>query len=267
MYHVHRWRRPERGRTSDVGSEDDPRIKAAKCLLQSRLEDILAKTSADCHDKFAEFQYIPVADPAGDPIIRAAIRDCTERSMERISEGFNSLLALTWESQNNTRDTAADMAKMLTWEAIDQTFQWTAEDRGNLIRFREWQTRAIALGFARADDLLIVPPECTLQGANLAEFLHWHFLTRFERLLNQLRDEAFLNSLTAQSTRTAASSDSPALGVENGFVHSDDYRAVTVKGKKYNLTPNQARIFEKLYAAHLKRLPSVSTAALLLRIT
>lgn len=183
-----------------MGPEGDPRVTAAKELLRTRLEDVSAETSAACHDRLADLQYRAVANPAADPIIRAAIGDWREKSLASITEGFESLIPLTRELQQDAGNASAEMAKILCWEAIDQAFCWTSEDRNNLIRFKEWQSRALSSSYVNVPGLVTPLPGCSLQDASLVRLLNCDFRARFERLLNQLRNRALLNTPVAQST-------------------------------------------------------------------
>lgn len=244
-------------------SEDDPRVRVATDLLQDRLEHVFEETSADCYDRLANLQQLPPDIAAtGYESIRTAIKQWRENSLECISESFSSFVALLRESRQDAENATERLATMLSWQAIDRAFRWTTKKRSNNIRFKEWMTRATSADFLRVDGLRMVSPKCNAKSFQTTQ-LNCDFRTQFERLLNRLSNEAFLNNPAAQSTRTAIFSDSPAAEVHKGFVHSDDYRAVTLKGKKYNLTPNQALIVASLHEAHLKRLSGVSKATLL----
>jgi hypothetical protein len=239
-------------------SEDDPRVTAAKKLLRSRLEEVFAETSAACHDRLAELEYPPPATGEADPIFRDAIKTWRERSLECITEGFKSFFVLTPESQHTAR---SNIAKNLTWDAINQVFSWTAEDRSNSSRFEEWRRWATSTDFWAVGGLRMVSLECS-RLSSLADQLNCDFRTQFERCLNQLENEAFLNSPAAQSTKTAVASDSNANGMQSSFAHSEGYRTVTVSGKHYVLTPNQALIIQALHEASVKGTQAVSAAAL-----
>jgi hypothetical protein len=236
-----------------MGSEGDARVKAAKDSLQSRLKDVFDKTLYDCHNRLLEFEY-PFSTGAGDSVVRDAIDDWRAKSLECITKGFESFLAVT---RGNAR---ADIARSLTWEAIDQAFNWTGEDRGNSTRFEEWLTEATSMDIVWVYGLRMVSLECNVQNVPQTVQLNCDFRTQFERLLDQLRNEAFSNIPTAQSTKPADSLD--ASGIQNGFTHSDDYRSVTARDKHYTLTPNQARIIQTLDEAAARGIYAVSTAAL-----
>jgi hypothetical protein len=182
--------------------EGDARVAAAKRWLQRRLEEAFSNTSFYCRSKFAEFQYPPVTTGEGDPVVRHAVREFRERSLECIPEGFNRLLEAIRTLQQDAGDDLADIAKNLTWEAIDKTFNWTAGDRSNSSRFEDWTTQAEA-NFEVMGGVVMVSPECNnMPNASLADQLNCDFRTQFERLLNQLRDEAFLDTGTAKPTNT-----------------------------------------------------------------
>jgi hypothetical protein len=246
-----------------MGSEDDPSVRAARDLLQDRLEHVFEKTSADCYDRLANLQELyPDIGATGYESIRAGIKRWRENSLECISEGFRSFVALLRESHQDEGETPVELAEMLSWQAIDRAFLWTTKKKSNRTRFKEWITRATAADALWVEGLRMVSPKCN-RGKGQTTQLNCDFRSQFERLLYQLRKEAFLGKPTAQSTSTATFSEPPAPEVQNVFVHGHDYRAVIVKGKKYNLTPNQALVFETLYDAYVKRLPAVSKATLL----
>ena len=71
---------------SKMGLEGEPRVAAAKRWLQSRLEEAFCKTSFDCRSVFAEFQYPPEATGEGDPVVRRAIREFRDGSLECVRE-------------------------------------------------------------------------------------------------------------------------------------------------------------------------------------
>lgn len=101
---------------------------------------------------------------------------------------------------------------------------------------------------------------------SLADRLSCDFRIQFEGLLDRLRNRELSDIRTAKSTGTGTFSELPTADAQNVFVHSEDYRSITVKGEKYNLTTNQALIIKKLHNAYVKKLGSVSTTVLLTSI-
>jgi hypothetical protein len=190
MYHVHLEAKTPGG-LRKMGVEGDMRVAAAKRWLQRRLEEAFSETSFYCRSVFAEFQYPPVTTGEGDPVVRQAVRQFRDRSLECVRDGFSRFLEVIRTSQHDIGDDLADLAKNLTWQAIDETF-WPASDRGNPSRFQEWTTQAEA-GFWVEGGVPMVSPECNVPSSSLAGQLNCDFRTQFEHLLNMLRDEALSN--------------------------------------------------------------------------
>jgi hypothetical protein len=131
---------------------------------------------------------------------RDAISLWREKSRECITAGFHQLLKVILDLRQGAGDNQADIAKDLAWQVVDQVFNWTAEDKSDSSRFKQWETRA-GIWDHWEHDWVMVSPECT-ELRSIADRLNCDFRAQFERLLNQLRNEAFLNMPTAQSTNT-----------------------------------------------------------------
>lgn len=189
-----------------MGLADDSRVKYAKNVLRSGLENVFDTTSENCHEKLAEIEEAQypnhlVMTGEGDSTVRHAILEFRKKSLDCISEGFDRLVAAIRELQQDAgEDLAADIAENLTWEAIDETFNWTAGDRSNSIRFEDWQTQA-GVDFP-VEGVVMDSPECNTPNTLLAYRLNCDFRTQFEHRLNRLRLKGFLTNPTARSRNT-----------------------------------------------------------------
>lgn len=216
----------------------DRRVKAAKELLEVRLGEVFVETSAACRQRLWELDDPVVigegvfgGDGSGGDFV---VRDFIELWKEQLAFCIREVFELFVEGREPQREEEhpGDTAKGLAWEAIDQEFCWTPGDRSNSARCREWLSAAAY-------------PEPALQHLSSSDELGWQDFTAdvlardfpewFERLLNKLRLEAFVNAPTARSTEPADSIDRNANGTQSGFVHSEDYRAITMDGERYSV--------------------------------
>jgi len=199
VYHVHRWYKPEPGGAQwDLRTIRESKMRKICCNFNWRTSGPRLQPTAVTSLRGSTGRLSrPVK---GDPIIRAAIRDWRDRSLKCIKKGFKSLVVLIRESQLDAGSTPADMAKMLTWEAIDQAFFWTTEDKSNSTRFKEWESR-VKLELATVDGLqIMVSPECILQNVPLVDQFSCDFKIRFKQCVDELWRKALLDVPAAQST-------------------------------------------------------------------
>ena len=89
-----------------MGSNDDP-VKVAKSLLRSRLENLCVETATECYHTFARQSgmsppWVPPAFllPKGRELLGKYVTQWRENSLEVITEGFKSIVALM--PQRNT---------------------------------------------------------------------------------------------------------------------------------------------------------------------
>jgi len=124
------------------------------------------------------------------------IKQWREESRECIREGFKSVFALMPQ-----QSAQADAAKDLIWGVIDQVFRWT-KDRNTSTRFQEWLHKA---GFSPPFEMdgLMDGLEGSWLQTSIPDQLDYDFRTEFERVLTQLRHDAFS---TLPSTALLASS-------------------------------------------------------------
>lgn len=188
-------------RTNAQAAEDESLIRTAKRLLQSRLEEVFCKTSEKCRLQLLQYQHTWPHTDAGLLEINAAIIDWRNRSMICVEEAFKSLV---------TENSPAE-AVNLSWETIDEFFEWTADYRSNPSKFEEWQLEVKGSVFFIPDGFRPLSQECN--NVPLQERLACDFRTQFEKLLNRLRDEALLNASTVPSPNTLQGTISQALPI------------------------------------------------------
>lgn len=229
----------------------DSKVTAATNWLRSRLEEAFITTSYDCRIR-QEKNFISYQ--SGNPIVNDGIREWRRKSVTCIREGFNEIFEALGNQQSQVGGTIADIVENLTWEVTDKAFNWVHDD-GNSSKFEEWQQRAGA-NYQR-DQVLLLWPDCN-RGLPCAKRLSADFRMQFEYLLDQLRDETFLKSQSSSRT-TAGVPDSVSTTTADVLVHSEDYRTITLRDKKYSLSTNQALIIKALHEAQQKGLPGLST--------
>jgi hypothetical protein len=93
--------------------------------------------------------------------------------------------------------------------------------------------------------------------AELAMQLAVPFEKALRATLKQLAQDALVRSVSDTAEQKTASPT---------FVHSEDYRAITINGRQFSLTTNQALVVQTLHEAYEKGLVGVSVTTLLERI-
>lgn len=120
-----------------MGSEGDPRVTAAKELLELLLREVFVETSTACRKRLEELgDPLVVGDgifgglgTAGDYVVRDFIKLWKEGLAGCITKVFKSFVAAREPQADETNPEVT--AKQLTWETIDQVFHWTPDDRSS----------------------------------------------------------------------------------------------------------------------------------------
>src|ERR1035441_5526107 len=139
--------------TETSATDHEAKMQAVKDLLRSCLQDAFQETSNDCNNRCKDFdgieehgyEIIGWAEPEGDQVIRYSAEKWRKESLDCVEDGFWSLFELTSELERDSAKSAA-AAKDQTRDIIDEFFQWTATDKRNTGKFREWQDRALGRG-------------------------------------------------------------------------------------------------------------------------
>jgi hypothetical protein len=245
-----------------MGSNDDL-VKVATNLLQRRLENLYAETTAGCYHTFARETGMPPpwVPPynlllEGRALLCVHITQWREKSLEYIGESFKSLVALMPQQH-----ALGDMAKGLIGEVIDQVFQWKTDNRNTPTKFQEWLREA---GFSPPFELdgLMEGLKGDWSQPSIPDQLNYDFRTSFEYLLDRLVMEDRLPAFATHPKVTDTPSEPNAAEVQIPFLPNEDYRSISVGGEVYRLTKHQALIVKKLHEAHQDENPYVSAAAL-----
>jgi hypothetical protein len=264
----------------EPSNDHEAKIQAA--ILRSNLQDCFEETSNDCNNKCKDFDYIEddgtgflgwpqsgSGEPEGHQVIRSSAEKWRKESWDCVEDGFWSLFKLTNELERDS-DKSAAAAEAQTWGIIDEFFQWTATDKSNTGKFREWQDRALGRvnNVSPSSVMQMINDECnkpeatSFLEANLYTSLRRDFLRLFERRLEKLRYMASQSApVNPSGTNSAPQPDVGEPGAEDPDLRSRDKKkrgiararfVARVKKELDNIRPDlfSAKDIDKLAEKH-----------------